>query len=401
MDKETRALEASKVFTPTAPIDERSLFAGRHEQIRQVVDVINQKGQHAILFGERGVGKTSLANILKDILSTSYPNIISPRVNCTSEDSFESIIEKSFSEINLISQKRKIGFQGKTVSSTFNALNLVDGKIDPESVRKSLVLLSAYFTPIIIFDEFDRLNPKIQNIFADFIKALSDHSVNSTILIVGVADSIDQLISSHQSVERALMQIRMPRMSSAEVGEIFTKGYERLGLGCTKEAMIIATSLSQGLPHYAHLVGLYSSRIAIDNDKNTVDIECIKESINMALKGTQQSIQSTWHKATMSPRKDNLFSTVLLSCALAKTDELGYFAAQDVRKPMSIITGKNYEIPSFSRHLNEFTEEKRGPVLKKIGTKRRYRFRFVNPLMQPFVIMRGYNEGKVAFENNS
>jgi hypothetical protein len=50
-------------------------------------------------------------------------------------------------------------------------------------------------------------------------------------------------------------------------------------------------------------------------------------------------------------------------------------------------------IPSFARHLNEFTEDKRGPILKKIGTPRR--FRFINPLMQPYVIMQGCQQGKI------
>jgi len=398
MDKESRSLEASKVFTPTAPIDERSLFAGRHTQIRQIVDVVNQKGQHAVLFGERGVGKTSLANILKDILISSYNNIISPRINCYADDTFDSVIEKAFGEITLMSQRRKIGFSDKTDLNKFNARDLIVGKIDPESIRKALVLLSDIFKPIIIFDEFDRLKPNVQNVFADLIKALSDHAVGATIIIVGVADSIDQLISAHQSVERALMQIRMPRMSEDEVQEIFTKGYKHLGLSANDDAMLTATRLAQGLPHYAHLIGLHSSRIAIEKDVNTIDLGTIRESISLALGGAQQSIQSIWHKATMSPRKDNLFATVLLSCALAKTDELGYFAAQDVRGPLNIITNKKYEIPNYSQHLKEFTEEKRGPVLKKIGTKRRYRFRFINPLMQPFVIMRGYNEGKVEFK---
>jgi hypothetical protein len=74
---------------------------------------------------------------------------------------------------------------------------------------------------------------------------------------------------------------------------------------------------------------------------------------------------------------------------------MGYFAAQDVRIPMQIITGKTYEIPSFSQHLNEFSEAKRGPILKKIGTPRRFRFRFMNPLLQPFVVMQGCSAGKL------
>ncbi|MFQ5647177.1 MAG: hypothetical protein ACE5GM_09625, partial [bacterium] len=51
------------------------------------------------------------------------------------------------------------------------------------------------------------------------------------------------------------------------------------------------------------------------------------------------------------------------------------------------------DIPSFSRHLHDFCGENRGKILKKFGKKRRYKYRFVNPLMQPHIIMQGLAQG--------
>ena len=62
---------------------------------------------------------------------------------------------------------------------------------------------------------------------------------------------------------------------------------------------------------------------------------------------------------------------------------------------MQAITGKPYDIPTFAQHLNEFSDAKRGNILKKIGASRRFRYRFTSPLMPPFVIMRGFADGKV------
>jgi hypothetical protein len=93
-----------------------------------------------------------------------------------------------------------------------------------------------------------------------------------------------------------------------------------------------------------------------------------------------------------------LFADVLLSCALARSDDMGTFAAQDVRAPMKVVTGKPYEIPAFAQHLNEFSEIKRGNILKKQGQNRRFRYRFTNPLMPPFVIMKGFSDKKVTTE---
>lgn len=388
--------EVGKYFTPTTPIDEKSLFAGRGEQITNVVDAINQKGQHAILFGERGVGKTSLANVLGSFLMSSMA-IVSPRINCESSDTFESLFRKAFSEIDLVKQRREFGFTGKTTPIGIKAESLLSVDVTPDSVRKALTILGDIALPIIIFDEFDRLREQVKHSMADAIKAFSDHNIKATIVLVGVADSVTDLIREHASVERALVQIRMPRMSDDETVEILQKASARLGTSFDEDSQSRILVLSQGLPHYTHLIGLHSTRKALEAGRLNVTLADIDAAIEKAIKSTQASIQSLYHTATMSPRVNNLFADVLLACALAKTDEIGYFAAQDVREPMRGITGKNYEIPSFSQHLNEFTESKRGPILQKIGTPRRYRFRFLNPLLQPYVIMRGYENNKVTF----
>src|ERR1700675_1362417 len=94
----------SQVFTPASPVREADLFAGRIDQIRKVVDAINQPGQHAIIFGERGVGKTSLSNILATKLRSagSAVGILAPKVTCESSDTYVSLWRKVLSEIDLI-----------------------------------------------------------------------------------------------------------------------------------------------------------------------------------------------------------------------------------------------------------------------------------------------------------
>jgi hypothetical protein len=85
---------------------------------------------------------------------------------------------------------------------------------------------------------------------------------------------------------------------------------------------------------------------------------------------------------------------VLLSCALAEVDDKGYVTAAAVRGPLRIIAGRpSLDIPNFSRHLKEMSEQRRGRVLVREGETRRLRYRFVNPLMRPYVIMRGVADG--------
>ena len=393
------SLRVGRVFTPTSPIDERSLFAGRDEQVRLIVDVINQKGQHAILYGERGVGKTSIANVLASFLEKQASTILAPRVNCDSTDSYDSVWRKVFESIELTKPRGVAGFGAVPQVQRSSVADMLTGPVTPNTVRRTLTTLAQQALLIVIVDEFDRLGQEARRAFADTIKTLSDHAVGASVVLVGVADSVEHLIEEHRSVERALVQVRMPRMSVAEIKSILVRGTRILGMTMTATAVSRIAKLAQGLPHYAHLLGLYAARSATADRRKNIDVQDIGVAIKRAISGAQQSIRSAYDIAVRSPRKDNLFGDVLLSCALAESNELGFFAAQDLREPMRKVTGRRYEIPSYAQHLTEFCDDKRGHVLFKDGTRRRFRYRFVDPLLQPFVIMRGLDSKRISAEH--
>lgn len=57
-----------KVFTPNAPVGQESLFAGRTQQLKSLRRSVTGLGSHAVVFGDRGVGKTSLGfHVFKEL----------------------------------------------------------------------------------------------------------------------------------------------------------------------------------------------------------------------------------------------------------------------------------------------------------------------------------------------
>src|ERR1700722_9645875 len=76
-----------RLFTPSPPITARALFAGRQEQMQTLIMVEAQAGQHAVVYGVRGAGKTSLARVAQLIID---PNV-QPYYVCHSDDTFASI----------------------------------------------------------------------------------------------------------------------------------------------------------------------------------------------------------------------------------------------------------------------------------------------------------------------
>ncbi len=389
-------LAASRAFTPAAPINGLDLFAGRKKQIRQAIDAINQVGQHAIIYGERGVGKTSISNVLKDFLEEtkiSFP-ILAPRVTCDSGDNYFTVWMKVFLAIREMGTDRGVNLPGCPIFEILDAEpDDAINEITPDLVRRSLAAVAEPVILIVIIDEFDRItNSQLQGLFSDTIKVISDHAVDATIILVGVADSVDDLIEEHQSVERALVQVPMPRMSEDEIFEIIENGLSRLdNMKIVKDALQTIAVISKGLPFYAHLLGLHSARCAISRKESNVREEDVFDALDGALEGAGQSIYTAYRKAVASRRRNSLFPLVLLACAMAATDERGYFRLADVKQPYENLRkglGK-YNTPYFAKQIAQFCEERRGPILEKTL----FEYRFINPLMQPYVLMNGFNEG--------
>lgn len=393
------SLLAARVFTPGSAINEKDLFAGRINQIRRIVDSVNQTGMHAVLYGEPGVGKTSLSNVCAEFLrgiKTKNIDVIAPKINCVTSDDYTSIWKKVFADIEITEKTEGPGFLPQEKEQVSSIIDSLPEQIAPDVVVKTLDSLGRKFLVVAVIDEFDRIaDEAVKREMADTIKMMSDYQARATLLLVGVADSVDELIQEHQSIERALLQIHMPRMERAELEEIIQNGLERLTMTIDSKALEEIISLAKGLPYFVHLLGLHTCRRALDMGEKKITQKHLQTAIREALDGAQQTMRSAYHQATVSTRKETIHRHVLLACALAKTDDFGYFTASSVIEPVSLIRKKSYQLPYFAQHLKDFSDQKRGQILQQTGEPHSRRYRFRNPMMQPFVIMKGLSDGLI------
>jgi Cdc6-like AAA superfamily ATPase len=393
-------LAAGSVFTPGSPVSERDLFAGRPDQINRIMEAVSQRGFHAVLYGDRGVGKTSLANVLPAFLQELGATVLFARANCDATDDFSSLWRKILQEITLLEVREGIGFSAKQQASHRRLVDDLPQVLRPDDIRRALAFVGQSLTLVVAIDEFDRLtNRTVPALVADTIKTLSDAATPATVILIGVADSVDQLIEGHRSIERALVQVSMPRMSRAETEQIVLKGVQRLGMTVTKEATAEIIRLSQGLPYVTHMLSLYSARAALEEKTLAISSSAVQAGIRKSLEQWQESIKTAYYDATRSPQPDHLYKEVLLACALADVDDKSFFTAAAVRGPLRVVAARpDLDIPNFARHLKEMSDARRGRVLVREGETRRLRYRFVNPLMRPYVIMRGVADGLLTNE---
>lgn len=370
-DRLDRKMALSRTFTPAAPVSRRDAFSGRFQQISDVLTAVAEPGRHVVLYGERGVGKTSLANILSELMvgNGDGQREFAKRITCNAGDTFRSVWRRAFQTLGLDIPEE-----------------WTYGDPNPDDIRTAL---QGIIPPrVIVFDEYDRIDDDdALSSMADTLKALSDHVVGTKIVIVGVSDSIEALVGEHESVKRAIEEVQMPRMSRLEIMSVVDRGFDEVDMHIENDALIRITKIAEGLPTYAHLLALKAGHRAVDADESTVALDHVDAAVKDVL--DSHTSMATYSTAVQSSRPESLYAQVLVACALAPKDGLGYFTAGAVRDPLSRIMGRRYEIPAFARHLNAFMSDERGAVLQRIGVERNFRYRFRDPLLQPYALLSG------------
>lgn len=367
--------EIETIFVPGTAIKEQELFAGRKEQIQKLCDAVRRPGKHAIVYGERGVGKSSIAQTFHLFIARGPRETNVVRVQASDGDNFTELWRKVFKRIEI----EKDGTVTRVSS-------LYPGQISPDDVYLELSKFPINSLSIIILDELDRIvDSQTKRLLADTIKALADETAIAKLICVGVADSVGELILGHESINRALIQVEMPRMSDDEMRDLIVARLRRLGMTIKGDALWRIIFIAKGLPFYGHLLGLHASLEAVRRHSLKVEERDIDVAMKDSLQEVDQSLRDAYDRATTSERQKNIFKQVLLACALAARDDLGRFTAKSVAERLSLITHENYDVPAFAYHLDEFCKDR---VLNKIGIRKQFKYRFRDSLMEAFVVLK-------------
>jgi hypothetical protein len=146
--------------------------------------------------------------------------------------------------------------------------------------------------------------------------------------------------------------------------------------------------LSRGLPYFTQTLSKHAALHAIDSRRLEVTNEDVEASMTRFIEETEKAFKEAYRTAIRS-NQNNFFEHSLLACALARTDDEGFFTANDIVEPYSAIMKEKKRIAHFDKHLRRFSSEEGGNILIKRGGERQQIFRFKDPMMQPYVIIRG------------
>ena len=202
------------LLTPTTPIRSPEFLRGRHRILEDIRRAFLQPGRHVFIHGDRGVGKTSLAQTaaLEHQSADNAPILL----GCDNGSTFYRIardichkLVPSDPTVTKASTSKSIGASWKGFLSA-NLQQTVEQGAIPEfrSIDETVSVLGYLAAkhsdrPVIVIDEFERIKePSERMLFADFIKQLGDQTVPVKLIFCGIGSALGELLDAHHSWRR-------------------------------------------------------------------------------------------------------------------------------------------------------------------------------------------------------
>jgi len=276
-------------FCPNIEVFDPSIFSGRKAEIIRLSDSLLKEGSCPIIYGHKGVGKSSLARQLarialgdcellhnlqsSDSLLEEFQRFKVFYVTCTDTvKSKDDILRRIMNEAKIfeLPEETQISKQSTTkiklkliereIKKEFRSNyqnNGIDYNIEDEFISFSDKL--AYRTDkklLFIIDEIDRVCDTKG--FSAFLKKVSNNYIK--FVLVGVSHSISSLISDHESIQMKIDPVHLDIMNNIELSSIIDKVVDRLceqGI-CVKfdeGSKEYIVNLADGFPWFIHAVG--------------------------------------------------------------------------------------------------------------------------------------------------
>jgi hypothetical protein len=376
-----------EAFTPTRPKQEvNSLFVGRLNTLRRIIAAIEEERAHVVLFGDRGRGKTSLANAIQQIASQA--GYFTLKLTCSAELSFEDVFRNFLRRIPGTFYRSEVDnpFAARRTMSSFDEL-LPEGSFSVTELNDVLAEIQGAHV-LLVLDEYDRVTSEdLRNKLAELIKNLTDSSIPVTVFIVGVAESLDQLLGKHPSIQRSLVAVHLPLMSDKEIDRIIVAGSESAGVGFSDEVRDLIVMLAKGLPYYAQLLSLHAARSAVSRGATQVGDSDLVYAVARCVQEAERGIVEAYNKA-LGPDRKASFADVLYVAAQCRSDDYGSFHPGDMAQVPVRVDGEPLPLLSLQYPLSRLSDDERGGVLQRIVEPGGFRYRFRNQMMRQYVLMR-------------
>lgn len=403
------SLSPTDVFTPgRLPIRETNVYASRGEAESDLKRSLD-RGLIPIVFGEFGVGKTSLARHhllpveatrklihVESVEGLSMSNILQrclEHIGYTVETTSASgttveegatgggSLEAGF---GIFKAKLEAGASGQASTSTTRTRELVvrtpsDSSVLSVCEERGLAL---------ILDELHRATrPFIEQLGAMLKVYANKNCENFKIVLVGTASDATRLIDIDEGIDRLLQEVHLKAMTDAEAEFVINEGMERLEINIPASVRNKIVRAGVGSPSIIQYLCLEVAGLARQRNPHRAMIEDFQTALRDYVRRRSKRLHSSYVKAieTIGPKR---YRKQILHALAEIEDE--YATMEQIRERVEQQLAVDVSSTALSGPLRSLKTVEYGPILKDVerheGGDRVYNYTtFVDPAMKSFI----------------
>lgn len=260
-------------FNTAVPVTDRHGLAGRQRELARLVDAVVNQHKHALIFGARGSGKTSLARVFGDLADEAGCVALYGSANADAD--IDALFRPFLAELPL---------RGNAATQA---------PLDVQQLG-NLFVQSLSQRAVLIIDEFDRVaSERTKQDVAALLKLLSDIQAPVQVVLVGIAANVDGLIAAHPSLRRHLYAQPTPPIERDDLAALLELCAKQAGIAFEEQATQTIASAAIGSPYHARLFGMHAALIAEAADHEVVTLADARRGLNDAV--------AEWSELTPGP----------------------------------------------------------------------------------------------------
>lgn len=342
-------LALADALSASQPVTSRERLAGRVDTLTSLIAAIEQQRAHVVLYGERGIGKTSLVHVFAETAREARYLVLYG--SCGVEARFDDMFRTFAREIPLLYNANVSPTADESEHNRSFADLLGPDPVDPRELA-DLFQKVVGTRIILILDEYDRVaDPSFRRDVAELIKNLSDRAARVQLLLTGVASNLDELIGFTPSIRRNIVGLAVGGMGSDELLEILGRAEDATGLQFDTDARMLIVRMSGGSPYLVRLLGNRAAGRALDEGRTRIVEADVIAGTEAVLAEWDSGLPRRVQAQLLRPEVRRAWP-LLIAAARASGTPDGWFGVHDV----SLETG-SADLQSVTRTLDSFIGE--------------------------------------------
>lgn len=412
-------LQPNDVFTPgKLPIRPTNVYAVRGEAEALFLKTL-RRAMIPVVFGEYGVGKTSMAryalrdkdssNLLVNIESVADKSLNDVFARCLEKLGY-SVKTKKIGGASSSSSHEQSAQAGVSAGGWINALIASKRTTNSGSTEQTeeqfsvtsptdskLIEICEAAGVVLLIDELHRATTEFTVDLSKFLKSYGNANChNFKIVLLGTSSDASRLVASDPGIDRLIQEVHLKSMTTSESQFVVTKGMADLAITVDPQAIDRIVRTSVGSPSILQYLSLEVAEAAFARNPRKASIPDVQTALKAFVETKEARLYKSYVAAIESVGELRYRKQILRAMAECEDE---YITMEQIRTKVSEFLDRDIPSTALSGPLRDLKEDRYGPVLSDVerpdGVGRLVNYTtFKDPALKAFIRLQVLREAE-------